>query len=143
MKKIIALVLLAVLVVTSSIGTVAAEEKVINVDLKGEVFCFGDIQPIIRNGRTLVPLQCGVFEKFSATTEYDHIYKEVVIRTDTHVLTLYTGQFVIFNKGEKCYELDVAAEYINGQVYVPLRGFMESLGRKVEYNGETNTAIVW
>lgn len=143
MKKLIAFAFLSVLVVTSTVGTVAAAEKVINVNLKNEVFFFGEIEPIIRNGRTLVPLQCGIFEKFSATTEYDHIYKEVVIRTDSHVLTLYTGQLVIYNKGEKCYELDVTAEYIDGQVYVPLRGFMEAMGRKVEYDGKTNTALVW
>ena len=143
MRKLIALLLLTILVTGSTVGTVAAAEKVINIDLKNEAFHFGEIQPVIRNGRTLVPLQCGVFEKFSTTTEYDHIYREVVVRTDSHVLTLYTDQLIIYNKGEKCYELDVGAEHINGQIYVPLRGFMESLGRKVEYNAETNTALVW
>jgi hypothetical protein len=143
MKKLTALLLLAVLVVAGTVGTAAATEKVINVNLKNEVFCFGEIQPVIRNGRTLVPLQCGVFEKFSATTEYDHIYKEVVIRTNSHILTLYTDQLIIYNKGEAYYELDVSAEYINGQVYVPLRGFMEAMGKKVEYCGKTNTALVW
>ena len=142
MKKLTAL-LLFILVFSSTIGTIAASENVINVNLKNEVFCFGEIQPVIRNGRTLVPLQCGIFEKFSATTEYDNIYKEVVIRTDSHVLSLYTDQLIIYDKGVRSYELDVGAEYINGQVYVPLRGFMEAMGRKVEYDGKTNSALVW
>jgi hypothetical protein len=157
MKKLVALTLLAVFTVSSGIVATAAgkieagktvpekpgTEISINVNLKNEEFCFGEIKPIIRNGRTLVPLQCGIFERFSATTEYDHIYKEIVIRTDSHVLTLYTDRLVIYNKGERCYELDVHAEYIDGQVYVPLRGFMESMGRKVRYDGETNTAQIW
>ena len=144
MKKTIAVILLSTLfAVCNSISTVASERKSINVKVNQDRFCFGEIQPIIRNGRTLVPLQCGIFEKFSAETEYDHIYKEVVIRTDTQVLTLYTNQFIIYDKGEKCYELDVTAEYINGQVYVPLRGFMEAMGKKVEYDERTNTAKVY
>jgi len=152
MKKLVALTLLAVLTVSSGIVAVAAGKTVsekpcieisISVSLKNEEFCFGEIKPIIRNGRTLVPLQCGIFERFSATTEYDHIYKEIVIRTDSHVLTLCTDRLVIYNKGERCYELDVHAEYVDGQVYVPLRGFMESMGRKVKYDEETNTARVW
>ena len=143
MKRTIAVILLSALfAVCNSVGTVASE-KVINVNVNQDRFCFSKIQPIIRNGRTLVPLQCGIFEKFSAVTEYDHIYKEVVIRTDTQVLTLYTDQFIIYDKGEKIYELDVRAEYINGQVYVPLRGFMEAMGKRVEYDEKTNTAKVY
>jgi hypothetical protein len=49
---------------------------------------------------------------------------------------------IIFNKGEICYELDVAPEYKNGMVYVPLRAFMEALGQKVEYDNRTNTAKI-
>ena len=148
MKRVIALVLLSIFVLCNTF-TIAGNDsmtgqtaKEIHIKTKGEYFCFDEIQPIIKNGRVLVPLQCGIFETFSATTDYDHIYKEVVIRTDTHILTLYTDQLEIYNKGEKCYELDVGPEYRNGQVYVPLRGFMESLGWTVEYDGETNTARI-
>lgn len=142
MKRVIALFLLVTFAVCSTVGVNACEKEDITVMVNDEVFCFGEQQLIVRNGRILVPLQSGIFEKFSATTEYDHIYKEIVIRTETHLLTLYMGQLTILNKGEICYEPDVSPEYKDGLVYVPLRAFMEALGQKVEYDPETNTAKI-
>jgi len=142
MKRAIALFLMVIFVAYSTVGVNASVDEGITVIVNDEVFCFGEQQLIIRNERILVPLQCGIFEKFSATTEYDHIYKEIVIRTETHLLTLYMDQLVILNKGEICYEPDVNPEYKDGLVYVPLRAFMEALGQKVEYNPLTHTAKI-
>jgi len=148
MRKVVIMVLLSVLAVCSNVSAASDETPVkpvvapINVTVNGELFCFGELQPIIKYGRMLVPLKSDLFEKFSATTEYDHIYKEIVIRTHTHILTLYTDQLVIYNKGEKSYLLDVEPMYINEHVYVPLRGFIEVLGMTIEYDGNTNTAKI-
>ena len=92
MRKVVIMVLLSVLAVCSNVSAASDETPVkpvvapINVTVNGELFCFGELQPIIKYGRMLVPLKSDLFEKFSATTEYDHIYKEIVIRTHTHIL---------------------------------------------------------
>lgn len=142
MKRVVALLLLAVFIVCSTIGVNACEQEEVTVLVKGKVFCFGERQLIVKNGRILVPLQSGIFEIFSAATEYDHIYREIVIRTETHLLTLYMNQPVILNKGEICYEPEVAPIYKDETVYVPLRAFMEALGQTVEYDGATNIAKI-
>lgn len=142
MKRAVTLFLMIIFVVFSTVGVIASENDEITVMVNGEVFSFGEQKIIVKNGRILVPLQCGIFEKVSATTDYDQIYREIVIRTETHLLTLYIDKPVILNKGEKCYEPDVIPEYHNGLVYVPLRAFMEALGRTVEYNDKTNTAKI-
>jgi hypothetical protein len=142
MKRAIVLLLMVILAVSNTIGVTASVDKTIKVMADNEVFCFGENQLIVRDGRLLVPLQSGIFEKFSATTDYDHIYKEIVIRTETHLLTMYMNQPFILNKGEIYCEPDIHPEYKDGLVYVPLRAFMEALERKVEYISETHTVVI-
>jgi len=142
MKRAFILLLTVAFVVSNTIGVTASVDRTIKIMVKNEVFCFGEQPLIVRDGRLLVPLQSGIFEKFSAVTDYDHIYKEIVVRTETHLLTMYMNQPFILNKGELYGEPDICPEYINGFVYVPLRVFMEALGQTVEYVSETHTAVI-
>ncbi|MCI5605633.1 MAG: copper amine oxidase N-terminal domain-containing protein [Clostridia bacterium] len=112
----------------------------VTVTVDGQDVKFKDQDPVIIEGRTLVPVR-GVFEALGAEVEWIGETRQVLVKSpDTEVqLTLDSNQY--FVNGEAKY-LDVPASLINDRTMVPVRAISESLGCSVEWDGNTNTVII-
>jgi hypothetical protein len=112
----------------------------IAVTVNGEEVKFKNQDPVIVDGRTLVPVR-GVFEALGAEVNWNGDTKQVSVDTaDTNVtLTLNSNEFTV--NGETKY-LDVPATLITDRTMVPVRAISESLGCNVEWDGANQTVVI-
>ena len=131
MKRFVA-VSAAVLMMCSSV--MAGE---INVKLNGEAVEFSSQEPVVIEGRTLIPLR-GVFEKLGYEIEWDNKTKTAVFKkADTEVkVTVNADSFDV--NGEKV-SLDGPAQIVNGSMMLPLRAVGEATGLEVDWDSESKT----
>ncbi|HOK48660.1 MAG TPA: copper amine oxidase N-terminal domain-containing protein [Sedimentibacter sp.] len=103
-----------------------------------------DVDPYIKNDRTLVPIRV-ISEELDSLVEWDgekrevHIYKEdmhLVLRIDSYLVE-YT------NDNETTYALlDVAPEISEDRTFVPLRLVSNALGVGIEWDNDKRTVFV-
>ncbi len=99
-----------------------------------------DTEPIIQNGRLLVPIR-PIAEAMGAAVNWDQ-------STQTAVLTLGIKEVRITIDKKTAYVdgkpvmLDVPAQVTNGRTMVPLRFIGEGLGAKVDWDKDTSTASI-
>ncbi|MGN0148689.1 MAG: copper amine oxidase N-terminal domain-containing protein [Clostridia bacterium] len=124
----------------SMLPQLSAPVTEVTVTVDGQEVKFKNQDPVIIEGRTLVPVR-GVFEALGAEVEWIGETRQVSVKSpDTEVLlTLDSNQY--FVNGEAKY-LDVPASLINDRTMVPVRAISESLGCNVEWDGNTNTVII-
>lgn len=109
---------------------------VITVTLNGEAIEF-DQNPIIIDGRTLVPLRA-IFEAFGATVDWNGTTQTVTSTKDGTTISMTIGQAEMYKNGETKI-LDVAPQIVNGRTLVPVRAIAESFNISVDWDGATNT----
>ncbi|MGN1318204.1 MAG: copper amine oxidase N-terminal domain-containing protein [Lachnospirales bacterium] len=141
MKRLFAFLIATVMTITSASFMVMADEK-INLVVNGAKVDFsGDQEPVIENGRTLVPFRA-VFEKMGAKVEW---FSEIQLCEATYgevTVGIYIGDTkVILGEGAEI-ESDVPAKIINGRTMVPLRILSESIGAEVNWDSESRTVTV-
>lgn len=141
-----------------SISNIPSTDKV-NILLNGE-YIYPDSDPVIVNGRTLVPIRA-IAEKLGYKVEWlpnlntvmifdgDMNYNETIggysFVNSTISLAVVIGSNEIFKQaitGTETLEIDVAPMIMNDRTYLPLRAVGEALGCKVDWNGSTNTVII-
>ena len=102
-------------------------------------------KPVIKNGRTLVPIRA-IIEAFGGTVEWEELTKAVTIKLGDTIIKIQIGNEVAYVNGSlKPIDPDnpnVKPEIVNGRTMVPLRFVVESLGAKVEWNGNTQTITI-
>jgi hypothetical protein len=110
--------------------------------VNGETVDFtGDQEPVIQNGRTLVPFRAA-FEKMGAEVKwYEDIRLCEAVYGDVTVGIAIGDTKVTVGDGAEI-ESDVPAQIINGRTMVPLRVLSESIGAKVDWDGNTRTVTV-
>ncbi len=110
----------------------------ISVKLNGADVEFSNQQPVIVDGRTLIPLR-GVFEKLGYEITWDGATKsaEFVNESKKVKITVNSNTFVVDD--DMVYELDVPAQIINGSMMLPLRAVGEAAGLEVGWDGESKT----
>jgi|GEM_PF-3514107 Copper amine oxidase N-terminal domain. len=109
----------------------------ITVFVGGETLTF-DVEPVIQDGRTMVPLR-KIFEALGAEVSYDDASKTVTAKKGTTTLVLPIGSKTAkLNGVEK--SLDVPAKLTDGRTLVPLRFVGEALDAKVDWDG-TNRIV--
>lgn len=102
-----------------------------DVVVNGTILDFPDQQPIIVNGRTMVPVRT-LAEAIGCKIEYDN--RKVTITDSKHTTVLWIGSTTYTIDGvEKV--LDVPAQIISNRTMVPIRFVSEAMGFKVEFNG--------
>lgn len=111
----------------------------IKVLLNGQQLLF-DQQPVIENGRTLVPLRA-IFESLGAKVEWDNLTQTAICLKDDISIRIQIGNSVASVNGNPV-TLDVPARNINGHTLVPLRFIGESLGGEVNWNNGTRTITI-
>lgn len=102
--------------------------------------CVGDVDPVIENGRMLVPLR-QVFEKMGAEVVWDDNTKTASCTLEGEKVTV-TLSSTNANVNGTSYVLDAAPTLINGRILVPVRFIAEGLGACVTYRDNTKTAEI-
>ena len=146
MKKLIAQILAAVMLITSlCFGNYAAlAEDNVTVMVNGNKLDF-DQPPIIKDGRTLVPLRA-IFEALGA---------EVLWLEDEQAIAAQSGDTtIVMQIGNKrfgkmtshddgvFYDLDVPPEIVNDRTLVPARAVAEALDCSVNWDENTQTVTI-
>ena len=102
-------------------------------------------KPIIKNGRTLVPIRA-IIEALGGTVEWEELTKAVTIRLRDTVIKIQIGNSVAYVNGSlKPIDPDnpnVKPEIINGRTMMPLRFVAETLGAHVDWDGTTKTITI-
>lgn len=99
-----------------------------------------DVNPYIKNGRTMVPMRA-IFEVLGATVTWDDETKTAIsVKGDTEV-KITIGENVLYKNGEAI-ELDVAAEITESRTMVPVRAISEAFGYTVNWDDEMKTVMI-
>jgi hypothetical protein len=141
MKKILALTTAAMLMLSAMSVTSYAGDG-ITLIVNGETVDFtGDQEPIIQNGRTLVPFRAA-FEKMGAVVNWysESNYCEATYDKTTVGIAI-NDTTVSLGDGSEI-KSDVPAQIINSRTMVPLRVLSESIGAKVVWDADTKTITV-
>ena len=138
---------LAIVMMTTVLGfggnAVVAEDD-ITVTVDGSRLNF-DQPPIIKDGRTLVPLRA-IFEALGAEVLWLEDEQAVAAQKGdtTIVMVIGMNQFIkeIDGDGGVLYDLDVPPEILNGRTLVPARAVAEALDCSVNWDGNTQTVTI-
>lgn len=99
-----------------------------------------DVNPIITDGRTLVPMRA-VFEALGAQIEWDDATKTVTAEKDDTEIKLTVGKKDMLING-KAASLDVPAVIRYDRTLVPVRAVAEALGVEVNWLSDIKTVSV-
>ncbi|MBR4031082.1 MAG: copper amine oxidase N-terminal domain-containing protein, partial [Clostridia bacterium] len=139
-KKVLALFLSMVMLVSVLTVPALADEREITVIYNGENLEF-DVPPMLINSRTMVPMRA-IFEALGATV-YWNDYNETVVGVSSH------GDRVVIPIGSTTasindlpYEIDSPATLVNDRTLVPLRFVSEALECDVEWDDATYTVNI-
>ena len=114
-------------------------EDRIPVYLNNSEICF-DIDPIIVNGRTLVPMRA-VFEALGAVVEWDPEHEIVTaIKGDTTIVITINSDTM--RKNNQIISLDAPARIYYDRTVVPVRAISEALDAVVKWNGEERAVYI-
>ena len=104
-----------------------------------------DSPPIIKNGRTLVPIRA-IIEALGGTVSWDPSTKTVDITLNNNFIRLQIGNAIAYVNGEEKVidpaNYRVVPEIINGRTMLPLRFVAENLGCDVKWDGNTKTITI-
>ncbi|MCD7777718.1 MAG: copper amine oxidase N-terminal domain-containing protein [Clostridiales bacterium] len=122
-----------------SIMTTSVFASEITVVLDGAQVEFSSQEPVIVEGRTLIPLR-GVFEQLGYEISWEADTKTAVFQNGDSTINVMADSDVFIINGEEV-SLDVPASIINGSMMLPLRAVGEAAGLEVDWNSETKTAV--
>lgn len=154
MKKLLCMILAAVMILSSVSAVVFADDE-IKVLVDGNQLEF-DVAPVIEDGRTLVPMRA-IFEALGADVDWNESSKTITAKTDSKTLMITIGENrlgviekVAVSQETKIDEdntgytealirsipLDVPAKIVDGRTLVPIRAVSEGLDADVAWNAE-------
>jgi len=96
-----------------------------------------DVNPVIENGRTLVPMR-GIFQALGAAVEWDGVTQRIVAMSPERKVELQIGQTQAWVNGE-LRTLDVSPCILDSRTMIPLRFVGEALGCQVDWDGNLRT----
>lgn len=109
------------------------------VTLNGELLGFEEM-PVREDDRLLVPMRF-LFEKMGAEVEWDQATQTATVLQENDAVA-----FQINNRSatvnSQAQTMDVPARLINDKTMIPIRFLSENLGYTVEWDEETNMAII-
>ena len=116
----------------------------VNVMFNGEMVRFPDQRPVLKDGRTMVPVRA-VMESMGAQVDYDASLKAVIIILNgaTTTFTVGSSAYSVTKDGEVTRgTMDCACYNLNGRVMVPIRFLAEASGYTVCWDGHRHTAVI-
>ncbi|MCL1787874.1 MAG: copper amine oxidase N-terminal domain-containing protein [Defluviitaleaceae bacterium] len=138
-KKLLAMALTLVLVFAAMPMTAFANDS-ITVTIDGQVIIFADQEPVIIDGRTLVPVG-GVFGALGFTPTWDSATRTATLTRSDYVVVI-TIDSATFTTNGVTYTLDVPAQIINGRTMLPIRAVLESVGYELDWDSATRTVLI-
>jgi hypothetical protein len=99
-----------------------------------------DAPPLLRDGRTLVPLRA-IFEWLGASVDYDAPSRGIAATKEAHSVRLRIGSRAALVDGASV-SLDAPAMERGGRTYVPLRFVSEALGAEVDWDDDARVVTV-
>jgi hypothetical protein len=146
MKKIVCIIFTFILSLMLPMSTIASETA-ITVKVDGEKVNF-DVQPIIENDRTLVPMRA-IFEKLGAEVIWHEALGNVSATRGNITIWVTIGS----NEMDKAdnskslmpdkIKLDVPAKIISDRTFVPLRAISEAFDCDVDWDSNTSTVLIY
>lgn len=103
-------------------------------------YIYSDVDPIIVNDRTLVPMRA-IFEAFEADVSYDDKTATASAVLGDITIKITEGSNIAY-KNDKAVELDVTATIYNDRFVVPVRFISESFGADVKWDDLTQTVMI-
>jgi hypothetical protein len=104
-----------------------------------------DSPPIIKNGRTLLPIR-PIVEALGGTVGWDGAEKKVTISLGSTTIELWIGKNTArvngVSKSIDSTNSKVVPEIINGRTMLPLRFVTENLGCQLQWNPNTQTITI-
>lgn len=103
-----------------------------------------DVDPVIENGRTLVPVAV-IAEQMGAVVKWDQRTKKIRIEKEGLVLYLTLGRKdfgVESQEGGYTGLFDLPVKSIGGRTMVPLSTIAEVFGSKVQWDGATKSVLI-
>jgi len=118
----------------------ALQASEVNISIDGVQVQFADQEPVIVDGRTLVPLR-GVFEALGFTVDWDQdtLTASLVDANYEVLITIDEDNFTA-NGWERA--LDVPAMLMEGRTMLPIRTVLETVGFGVAWDEDTNTVEI-
>jgi hypothetical protein len=110
------------------------------VEFNGEILGF-DTPPVIEDGRTLVPMRF-LFEKMGETVDWEQTTQTATVNAQDGGIISFSIDDNTARVNNATQTMDVPARLINSKTMVPLRFLSETLGYTVDWDEETNTAVV-
>ena len=138
-KKIIAMVICMVILLTSSVFAVDNGIKV-TIDGVGMTFSDNLGYPMEYNNRVMLPLR-QVFGAFGWSPTYDETTETVMAFKDKSYIAMQIGSLNYFIDG-KTVAFDTAPIIVNDRTLVPVRLVAESLGYNVTWDDANKTVII-
>ncbi len=136
MRKRWIVLLIMTLILLALVGTAEASPTVF---VDGRQLFF-DVQPIVENDRTLVPLRA-IFEALGASVSWNEATQTVAASKAGTEIQLTIGQFTAFKNGASVM-LSAPPQIIDGRTLVPIRFVSEALGAQVNWNGDTEVITI-
>lgn len=113
--------------------------KIIKIMLNGaKVVCNPD--PIIKDGRTLVPLR-SIFEAMGARVSWDGRTRTITATNGITNISLAVDSDIMY-RNDMTIQLDVPAQIYNDRTMVPVRAIAEAFGADVKWDADTRTVNI-
>ena len=150
-KKHVLIVFVALALILMPAAAFSDGPDEITVKVDGQVVYFPDQGPIIVDGRTLVPVR-GVFEHIGFEVDWNPENSTALLSRGTFHINITIGQptfgILVYDPDSphpghgNIVALDVPAQLIGGRTMLPLSAVLESIGYRLEWNGETRTVSI-
>ena len=124
-RRLFALALTSIIAFGLAAAAVYANDA-ISVIIDGQQVTFEAQQPVIIDGRTLVPVR-GVFEQLGFEVDWDGDNRQAILESENYTVII-TIDSAAFTTNGVSHELDVPAQIIGGSTMLPIRAVMESVG---------------
>jgi len=140
MKKKVLTLGMALLLVFALIPTMTVFANEIGVTVNGQPVNIEGQQPVIVDGRTLVPVRA-VFEHLGFVVEWNAETQTAMITRGNDIILITIGSAEFTTNGTS-HMFDVQAQIIGGSTMVPIRLPLESVGYSLDWNTATSTVII-
>jgi len=138
-KKLLTAVLVLTLALVSIPHVVFANDS-ITVTIDRQTVAFTDQEPVIIDGRILVPVG-GVFGALNFVPAWDGVTQTATLTRNDFTVVITIGSITFSTNGVE-HTLDVPAQIINGRTMLPIRSVLESVGYELNWNGTTRTVVI-
>lgn len=99
-----------------------------------------DTKPIVKNGRTLVPIRA-IIEAFGGSVGWEEETKSVLLTMEDDTIKLAINSSTAYLNGKKN-SLDVAPTVVNGRTMLPIRFIAEGFNLAVAWDSDTQRVYV-